>query len=301
MIHRKDWSRFLGVAALASFLTVTLGFIGAPFLRVLRNVYGPTRYWITGLLISVLVFSVPDLRLIAFMVLAGWITVGIYSEFEENGRANFWTAIISLGLGSFVMICVPVALARFAGDDLIYHFRKLIETLLTQAKVDPKKVSAELILQQAPSVLILLQAMSLAFALMWERKAALLVGLPFEKIASQMRLYEFKMPDSMIWVTMLSFLLSFIKLDNHIATVIASNLFNVMLGLYFFQGLAVMEVGFLVYKVGSFVRFLIYLLIVGQLFLLLSAVGIIDFWVDFRKRLRNRKAPETNQKNGEQI
>lgn len=301
MARRKDWARFLGVTAIASVLTVIFGFVGGPFLRVLRNVYGPKRYWIAGYLISGILFLVPNLQLVAVMLAAGWVTVGIYSEFEERGKANFWTALLSLGIGSFVMIVVPMALARNSGDDLVAYLHTFIETLLTQAKVDPKTVDITSIIQQVPSVLILLQVMSLAFALMWEGKAAQLVGLPFERIASHLRMHEFKLPDSMIWVTMLAFLLSFLKLDNHIATVIASNVFNVMLGLYFFQGLAVMEVGFLIYKVGSFVRVLVYLLIVGQLFLLLSAVGIIDYWVDFRKRLRNRKAPESNQKNGEQI
>lgn len=301
MARQKDWTRFLGVTTLATVLTVIFGFFGGPFLRVLRNVYGPRRYWISGYIISALIFLVPGLQIVAAMVLSAWITVGLYAEFEEKGKASFWTALISLGIGSFVMICVPLAVAHNAGDDLVAHLYTIVETLLTQAQVDTKTVDVKSIVQQVPSALIVLQIMTLAFALMWERRAAQLTRLPFERIASHLRIYEFRLPDAMIWVTMFSFLLSFVNLNNHIASGIAANLFNVMLGLYFFQGLAVMEVGFLVYRVGNFVRLLVYLLIVGQLFLLLSAVGIIDYWVDFRKRLKNRKAPEKSHNNGEQI
>ena len=84
-------------------------------------------------------------------------------------------------------------------------------------------------------------------------------------------------------------------------SVVALNVFNVVMGIYFFQGLAVLEVGFLTFRIGNFTRFLVYFIIVGQLFFLLSAVGIIDYWADFRKRMGNMRSRQGSQKNGEHI
>ena len=83
--------------------------------------------------------------------------------------------------------------------------------------------------------------------------------------------------------------------------VVSMNFFNLMMGLYFFQGLAVLEVLFLVFKSGSLMRFFVYFFIVGKLFFLLSAVGVIDYRVDFRRRLKQRKAPRGSHNHGEQL
>jgi uncharacterized protein YybS (DUF2232 family) len=71
--------------------------------------------------------------------------------------------------------------------------------------------------------------------------------------------------------------------------------------IYLFQGLAVLEVSFLAFRIGTFWKVLIYVLVVGQLFFLLSAVGVIDYWVDFRQRLTKWKRPEIRQNNGDNV
>ena len=60
---------------------------------------------------------------------------------------------------------------------------------------------------------------------------------------------------------------------------------NISLVLYFFQGLAVLEVLLNALKAGMFTRVVVYFFLVGQLFFVLSAVGLIDYWADFRRRL----------------
>jgi hypothetical protein len=102
----------------------------------------------------------------------------------------------------------------------------------------------------------------------------------------------FKIPDFFVWVTMVSFLLSFVDLKNEGLMTLGVNVFNVMVVLYFFQGLAIMEWMMNLFKMGFFMRLLTYLIVVGQLFFLLSAVGFIDFWVDFRQRFSNWKTAE---------
>jgi hypothetical protein len=99
---------------------------------------------------------------------------------------------------------------------------------------------------------------------------------------------------------MLSFLGCFVKVSNENLVLAAMNVFNVMLCLYFFQGLAVTEVLLRTFRAGTIVRFLIYFIVVFQLFFILSAVGFVDYWIDVRKRVQNLRAKK-KQNNGEHI
>lgn len=287
-------------------MTALFIFLGAPLLRVLRNVFGSWKYWISGVLISsVLLAAHPGMMIFGFLLFSLWVNIGIYQEFEERGLGNFWTATLSVALGSFLIILGPTLWAKALGLDIsammTSGFEELTKQLSNGKTLSEYGLSPEAIVGQLPSMLIVLHIASLAFALMLDRKMATLLSLQFEKVASQMRLLEFRLPDQLIWLTMLSFLLSFIKLEQAWVSVIALNVFNVLMGLYFFQGLAVLEVSFLAFRIGSLLRFLIYFIVVGQLFFLLSAVGVIDYWVDFRLRLRRWRMSEKNSKNGENI
>jgi uncharacterized protein YybS (DUF2232 family) len=67
------------------------------------------------------------------------------------------------------------------------------------------------------------------------------------------------------------------------------NFLNVCLMLFFFQGLAVIYRFFAVFRVGFFWQALLMIIVVGQLFLLVSLLGLMDHWVDFRARLSKRR------------
>jgi hypothetical protein len=297
--------KFLIVLVAGTILTTLFVFLGTPILRVLRGVFGSWRYWLSGLIVTGLLLSGGQgFLLIAFLLASLWITVGVYQEFEERGRGNLWMAGIAIITGSVFMILGPILISRFFGVDLTEVLKaSLVEVgkQLSGGKgLEEMGLSADILVSRIPSTVILMQMTSLAFALMLDRRAALLMGVRFERVASEMRLLELRLPDIFIWITMLSFLFSFILAKETLGAVAAINVFAVMMGLYFFQGLAVMEVSFLVYKIGNFSKMLIYFLVVGQLFFLLSAVGVIDYWVDFRQRMRKRLLPQRNQ-NGENI
>lgn len=305
-LQKPTWGKFFLVLGLATAVTALFVFLGTPFLRVLRGVFGPVKYWLSGIVVTgLLITASPNTVFLALLVLSLWVTVGIYRELEERGAGNFWGALLSVFIGSLLMIWGPQLWALALGQDFAASLKSSFEEL-TQKFFEGKKlseygVSSEAIIGQLPSVLIVLQIAGLAFALMLDRRIARLLNLRFEKVASQMRLLEFRLPDFMIWLTMFSFLLSFIKLNNETVSMVALNVFNVMMGLYFFQGLAVLEVSFLAFRVGSFIKFLIYFIVIGQLFFLLSAVGVIDYWMDFRQRFKRWRMSEKNPKNGENV
>jgi hypothetical protein len=303
---KPPFSRFIAVLISATLMTALFAFLGTPVLRVMRNVFGPWKYWISGVLITaVLLIASPGFLVAGFLLLSLWVTVGVYQEFEERGRSSFWTALFSVLVGSALVILGPYFWAKFLGLNLLDSLRAGLEEVGRQffegKSLSDFGISADAVINQIPSMVFLLEATALAFALMLDRKFALLFGLRYEKVASQMRLLEFRVPDFLIWAVMLSFLLSFLGgVPTPVATV-ASNVFSCLMGAYFFQGLAVMEFSLLVFRVGAIFRLLIYLLVVGQLFFLLSPVGVIDYWVDFRQRLKRWKLSGGNQNNGENV
>ncbi len=303
---KPSFARFMAVLISGALMTTIFLFLGTPLLRVLRNVFGAKKYWISGILITALLVVLnPGTVLMGFFLLSFWLSIGLYQELEEKGFANFWTACLSILVGSALIILGPYFWSQAMGLDLVGDLKTSFETMLgllaNGKNLAELGINVDAVMSQIPSMVILVHTMGLGFALMLERRFAVLTGLRYERIASQMKLLEFRVPEIMIWLTMFSFLVSFIKGAPPTAAHVALNVFNVMMGFYFFQGLAVMEMSFLVFRVGNFMRFLIYFLVVGQLFFLLSAVGVIDYWVDFRQRLKRWKLSERNQNNGENI
>lgn len=290
---------------MGTLFTTLFVFLGTPLLRVLRGVFGSFRYWMSGLAVTgLMLMGGAGFLMIAFLLLSLWISVGVYQEFEERGQGNLWSAAGSVILGSAVLFFGPMLLGPIFGIDITEILKASISEMAKQfsggKSLSDLGVSPESVISVIPSTVIILQMAGLAFALMLGRRAAVLAGVRFERVASEMRLLEFRVPDFFIWITMLSFLLSFTLAKQSLESSIAVNVFAVMMGLYFFQGLAVMEVGFLVFRISNFVRLLIYFFIVGQLLPLLSVVGVTDYWIDFRKRMRKAKRPIRDQ-NGENI
>lgn len=302
---KKSVGKFLTVLLAGTVFTLLFVFLGTPLLRVLRAGFGPWKYWLSGLAMTgLLLLGGVGFVMIAFLLLSLWITVGVYQEFEERGRGGLWTAAIAVALGSAVLIFGPIFLSQLLGANISEVLKESIGETAKQLSggksLGDLGVSPESIIAVIPATVIILQIASLAFALMLDRKAAVLTGVRFERVASEMRLLEFRLPDLFIWLTMLSFLGSFGLAKSSLPEIISVNVFAVMMGLYFFQGLAVLEVSFLVFRISNFVRLLIYFLVVGQLLPLLSLIGVIDYWVDFRQRMKRRRLPQKNQ-NGESI
>lgn len=296
--------RFLAVTFLATLITALFIFLGAPFLRVLRNVYGPFKFWGSGVVIFAS-FWLVGLQPLSFLLGSVWLTIGAYSELEERARSGFWSAAACVTIGSVFLIFGSMFWAQLQGVNISEILKQGVESmaqqLATKSGSSAVKLDSAAIIQQVPSAVVLLLMTSLGFALMLDRKTGHMTGLRFERIATHMKVLEFKNPDLLIWITMLSFLFSFVKIEPPIVGIVATNAFNIMMGLYFFQGLAVLEVSLLSFRVGSLMRFLVYFILVGQLFFVLSAVGVIDYWVDFRARMKRMRSLETDQKNGEHV
>jgi uncharacterized protein YybS (DUF2232 family) len=95
---------------------------------------------------------------------------------------------------------------------------------------------------------------------------------------------QFKNPEQMIWIVIIAgfAIISAVPL----LTTAALNVLIVAIFLYFIQGLAILLHFFQRFKVPPFVRWICYLLLGLQPYLLLgvAALGIFDIWGDFRTR-----------------
>lgn len=291
----KD-KKFWGLLGLGAISSIFFPFLGAPGLRVLRNVYGGFLFWLSGFVLFAGLFALGAPSVAVF--LAGlWVTIGLFASFEERGQGNFWSGTLAIFLGAMIAWQGPLALDAMGLTNSEESLQKNLEVLVSRMEKDPNQkawvdafgLTKETLLGQVPSMLALLFLMCLAFALILDRRVAVIFGVRFERIVGTSRLLDFRVPDALIWLFLLSFLLSFWKVGPPQVSVGALNVMQYLLGVYFFQGLAVFETSLLLFRIGPFFKIIFYILFVGQLFFLLSLFGLADYWVDFRRRLRDWK------------
>lgn len=275
--------------ALAGFFLTLLSLIwGAPFIRVLRQKYGFLAFWSAGVILS---SGTVDLW---FLIASVWVTVGLYSELEAKGVRWIWGGISSVALGTMVLLGGSFGLAQANGIVTLSQLADVAKTFFKERTLIqlPAEFDFMTLVHQAPSIAIIAIVLVLAHALIFEKAVYRWFRIPRERFAAQIKLLDFKLPDIFVWIGMVAFLGATMdwKWQNH-----SINILNVCVVLFFLQGIAVLEYFYKALRVGFFVRALGYFLFVFQLFVVLAFVGFIDFWVDFRKRIR--KLPIKSQDN----
>ncbi|MBK9324694.1 MAG: DUF2232 domain-containing protein [Bdellovibrionaceae bacterium] len=281
------------ISVALSLLTVVFG---APLMRVLRMTYGAIAYWLLGLLVTI-GFWLIDMPAPSVFVGSVWMTLGAYMELERRGLR--WAAAAPLGVSAGVLFFVGTAalslmnagVYNLAGAEVLV--KQFVDKLY---KVNPSmQIEASLLVQLIPSAVVTVLIVALGVGLIFERRAFSWLKLPRENVASQLNLLEFRLPDFIIWVAMTAFLLTMENFNVKALEILGLNIVNVVTALYFFQGLAIMEVGFRTFRASALLRAAVYIILVGQLFPVVSAIGLIDYWVDFRKRFRKmRLASKSN-------
>lgn len=282
----------LGLGTILSFLT---GFMGAPFFRALRFSHGPWFYWLSTVAAVGLSFQFGSM-LVAALVLGIFLTVGFYTELEISGHGGFITAGFSVLVASLLVIASLFAYSFLGAvpvmNELSEQMTALMKGLNPAVSEEQLKLFSESIVSQSPSIFVIVMMFSLFFGIVLTGRVQKMMDLESYHLPTTPDLLRFRIFEKAIWILMISFLFSFLKLEPKWISVVALNVFNVAMAAYFFQGLAILETLFKVYNVSHLLRLLVYFLIVGQLFLLVSAVGIIDYWIDFRSRIKNWRAPQ---------
>lgn len=287
--------KFSALSVVALALSFIAFLLSAPFLRVLRKSFGALAYWSVGV-IFVLALALLKMAPLALFMGTFWTTLGTYVEFERKGLSWKWSGTISIFAG-----CVLMALAAFiATKNFGIHVLGELEASANEVVNTIKSVNPKITLEPAtlmqlvPAAIISLLVIALGVGLIFEGRVYHWFKLPRTRIASQLKLLDFRLPDFFIWVVLFSFLFSFQSFGNEGLKIVGTNALVISLVLYFFQGLAVMEFGLAFLRSGFFSRFLAYFVFLIQVPMLLSFIGLADYWIDFRKRMKKSMLSKIN-------
>lgn len=298
MVLLNDKSRLkklFYLTALSVFFSLWAFLLSAPFLRVIRKAFGPLTYWLMGatFVSALVIFKMLPL---AVVVATFWMTLGIYNELEQRGVVWSLTGPISVLSGVLIAGLGGWFLAQSLGISLSEQLLQTAhEVVASLQQVNPKvEVDPNVLVQSIPAALVSALIIALGMGLIFESRVFRWMSLPRERVASQLKLLEFRVPDFYVWVAMIAFLFSFENFGVKWLAVFGLNITIVSFVLYFFQGLAVMEVGLMSIRAGVFTRILSYFVFIMQLPMMLSMVGFADYWIDLRSRIRRLKAPKTN-------
>ena len=265
--------------------SITMVF-GAPLLRVLRKHFGARVFWISGI-VTIIVFWIASAQPMAVLIGSIWMTLGIYTELEHQGW-HWWRSAVSSILtvtlafsATFYMLVFRSGLATLESlQKLSLRWTEEVQRINPALKIEPEKL-----MHEAPSWVIVMLILCLGFGLIFESRAFQLFSIRREKIATQINLLQYKVPDYFIWIALTALLFTALNLKSTLVSAIAMNIFNISMVIYMFQGIAVLEAALSVFRVGPLMRFFTYFILIGQLIPLMSVTGLVDYWVDFRVRL----------------
>lgn len=281
-------------APLLIFWTIILSLftavLGAAPLRVLRQTVGQGPYWLISICLVGLSIGLNWLPL-ALILGANAVLVGSFTEFEERDfnlrqSAGFSVLITVLLLSSGFYVWTSLI-----GKAWFSQVIAAVEGFLVQAqtmKIDfLAQVKAQDIVVQLPSAVFIFMIVSLGLALILESRFSRWVNV---RITKKEKLTDFSAPDVIVWLFIVSLLGAFAELGMRPFEVFSLNALNVCLVIYFFQGLAVLGTYFEAFRIGVVWRFLWVMLLVFQLPILMSLLGLVDYWADFRRAFVKRAA-----------
>ena len=150
------------------------------------------------------------------------------------------------------------------------------------------------LIAQLPSVVLILWLVTLYLAVLLESRLVQRDPESAQGSTLRQQLFEIKMPDPVVWVFIAALLGAFGGFKIAVVESISVNVLNVCFLLFFFQGVAVVTSFFDRLRMGVFWQGLFMLLIVVHLFLFVSVLGLVDYWMDFRERLK--KTPDVKSK-----
>lgn len=300
-LNEKSILKYALLVLLANALSVLTFVFGALPMKVIRRVYGRVIYWLGfSIAVSVLGFSGNISSAVIVGSLA--IMVGLYSEIEDHGGEVFTAGFVGLLATVGAIVTGYGAWFYLGKGHLTNAISEQVSQIVTRMnEMNPNlTVNSDAILQQLPSIAIIGFLLAMAIALIGETKLLMWLGArgPYlHEVHADLRkrLSAFRVPDALVWVAIAGIFGAFYRHGNALAETVSINALNVLAVLYFFQGMAVIAYAFKVFRVSSFWRSLWYLILVLQLFLVVSLIGFVDFWVEFRERLSPRKPAATNK------
>lgn len=292
MNSRLKYILLLSTSAMMTLLTIILGALP---LRLLRVNYGAVLYWAGSLVVSgVLLASGQMLMAAAFATLA--LLVGIYTEAEKQYASAFAAGAVAV-LATSGLLSASVAVWSDVTNTNLFQAVKEVAQVITDRAIEMNpqlQMNAESIAWQAPSFIMVVMILALGAALMWERRGRKWFGLK-EAVTKPSNLLAFEAPPQLVWIAIASGAAALIQHNVGWLQVMGMNILNVMVAIYFLQGMAVVGHMFQTFKVSPFWQTIWYIILFVQLFPLVAFVGFTDFWFEFRTRTKKKKKSPPRQ------
>lgn len=286
---RLKYILLLSTSAMLTILTIILGALP---LRLLRVSFGAALYWSGSVAISAaLAASGEHLMGAAFATLT--LLIGIYSEAEKQYDGTFSPGAIAVLATSGLLAAAVAVWSDVTNTNLFQAIKEVAQTIANRAiEMNPQlEMKADVIAWQAPSFIMVVMILALGAALMWEHRGRRWFGMT-EPAAKPKNLIAFRVPASFVWIAIASGAAALIQHNVQWAQILGMNVLNVMVALYFLQGMAVVGHMFKTFKVSPFWQTLWYIILFVQLFPLVAFVGFADFWFEFRERTKKTKKPK---------
>ncbi len=283
-------ARYLFYGVWAVLMTALTYILGAVSLKMLRRKFGRAGYWALTMLMSGALYAAGFQILgVAFFSLV--VLIGVFSELEEMGftlmvSAFFTLVINSLLAGGSLAIWVYSTGPKWT-QVVMNHLETLFKPLMEMnPQVQIKYFDMMLVL---PSVVLIMWMGALYLAIQLESRL-ITEGpqSPDESQSMRRQLNQLRLPDGVVWIFIASLLLAFGGFGNETVQMIGTNVLNVSVVLFFFQGLAVVNRFFESVRMSVIWQSVFMVLIVIYLFLFVSVIGLADYWFDFRSRLAKR-------------
>lgn len=262
-------------------------FLGAPFLRALSVSAKSKIFWFAGIfLVGALLIA--GLSLTSVYIGAIWMTLGVYSEMEKRGISWKAAGLTALVMGLlFGILCYALVMKYFNGQTLLTELLQPLQDSMNKAFPEtPIEISA--LLGYVPGIFTATLFMALAIGFMLEARVNKLFQIRHARIASGLKWLEFRLPDLFIWTSLFAGFFSLVNLGQDILQKISINIVIVSAVAFFFQGFAVLEFMTRAFRMGSITKMILYVLVILQLTPAVVLIGLVDYWVDFRKRLRKK-------------
>ena len=279
----------VGIYALWAISLTALTYVfGALPIKLLRTSLGRVGYALAGFSLVGL-FAVSHNSAMAIALASLFVLIGIYTELEDTGLAFVPSALSTLAVstlltaGGFAMWVVRVGPGW--RQVLLQGITDLERPILD--RFPSLSVNTADFVTVAPSVILGLWMTALCGSVWFERVWR-------QKNAEANPLNGFRLPDFVVWVFIASVLGRYGDFGSMWLSSVSYNVMNGCLILFFFQGIAVALKFFEVIRAPWPLQvFSAVFLLYGSV--MISFLGLLDFWFDFRTRLIKRGATLNRQ------
>lgn len=284
--ENQTFNKTVFTAVATAIAVLIFSFLASPFIRVFASTAKSKIFWFVGLFLVTGLF-VFHLSIASIYVGAVWMTLGLYSEFEKRGLS--WRKASLLGITSgFIFAVFCFFLMKNSQSQLSEIKETILLPLETALKnrLTADEITQLNLAQYIPGIFLAILTTALALSLIFEIQIFNLLKLKREKLVSSMKWIEFRVSDSFVWVALTAVFFSLVNFQSEIVRSIALNISIVSGVVLFFQGISIIEYMLRFYRVGFFTKLMVYLFILGWAGPAVVILGLADYWLEFRKKMR---------------